>query len=335
MNASASNGRRASRPLKASRLVSPSSVPADDADDAERADDEDRVEHQVEHDGRHARTGVGLTGLVGGGLDADEDEPGVADRRVGEHPLDVGLHDGEERPDEQREHGEHPDRPAASRRGRTADATTSTRSIAANAAALPADAMNAGHRRRRALVHVGRPHVERHGGDLEAEADEQQRDAGEHQRVVALDRRRRPWSATPRPISEMFVVPTGAVDQGDAVEEERRREAAEHEVLDAGLLALSALRRLLAASTYKRERQRLEAEEQHDQVVGRRHHDAADRGDQVQGVDLGPVVGLAAQVVVGQERHEQQGDADRDRQEHRRTCRRRSPRRRAWTARCR
>jgi hypothetical protein len=30
--------------------------------------------------------------------------------------------------------------------------------------------------------------VERHRGDLEAEADDEQRDAGEHERVLALDR---------------------------------------------------------------------------------------------------------------------------------------------------
>ena len=65
------------------------------------------------------------------------------------------------------------------------------------------------------------------------------------------------------------------------------------------------------------ERKRFEAEEQHDEVVRRRHDHAADRGDQVQGVDLGPVVRCAAQRLVGQQRHEQQGDADRDRQEHR------------------
>ena len=67
-------------------------------------------------------------------------------------------------------------------------ATTSTRSSAANAAALPTEAMNA-------VTGVGAPwytsgvHMwNGHRGDLEAEADEQQRDAGEHQRVVALDR---------------------------------------------------------------------------------------------------------------------------------------------------
>ena len=36
----------------------------------------------------------------------------------------------------------------------------------------------------------GVQNVERHGGDLEAEPDEQQGDAGEQERVVALERHR-------------------------------------------------------------------------------------------------------------------------------------------------
>ena len=39
---------------------------------------------------------------------------------------------------------------------------------------LDARGHEGGHRRRRALVDVGRPHVEGHARDLEAEADEQQ-----------------------------------------------------------------------------------------------------------------------------------------------------------------
>ena len=41
-----------------------------------------------------------------------------------------------------------------------------------------------GDRRGRALVDVGRPHVERRGRDLEAEADEQQREPDEQHAVV-------------------------------------------------------------------------------------------------------------------------------------------------------
>ena len=45
-----------------------------------------------------------------------------------------------------------------------------------------------GHRGRRALVDVGRPHVERRRGDLEAEAGEDHRHAGDEERVVGAGR---------------------------------------------------------------------------------------------------------------------------------------------------
>ncbi len=53
------------------------------------------------------------------------------------------------------------------------------------------------------------------------------------QRAV-LEQRVRARGSRAMPVSD--VVPVRAVDERDAVEEDRRRERAEHEVLDAGLL---------------------------------------------------------------------------------------------------
>ena len=63
----------------------------DEGDHTERTDDQHRVEEQVQLHRRDARARDGLTGSVGCCLDTDEEEPGVAHRRIGEHPLDVGL----------------------------------------------------------------------------------------------------------------------------------------------------------------------------------------------------------------------------------------------------
>ena len=103
----------------------------------------------------------------------------------------------------------------------------------------------------------------------------------------------------------------GAVDEGDAVEQERRREAAEHEVLDAALGA-AELAPVARGEHVEREGERLQPDEQHDQVVRRRHHDAAGRGDEEEGVDLGAVEVLAAQVVVGGEGDQHDGGTDGD-----------------------
>ena len=68
-------------------------------------------------------------------------------------------------------------------------ATSKSRRITPNAAALVATAMNAGDRRRRALVDVRRPLVERRDRGLEREADEHDSATPvEEQHVVATRR---------------------------------------------------------------------------------------------------------------------------------------------------
>ena len=68
----------------------------DHGDDAEAAGDHERVGGQVEE--RRLRRPARCAACT-----ADEDEAGVVDRAVGEHPLHVGLHDGEHRADDHRE----------------------------------------------------------------------------------------------------------------------------------------------------------------------------------------------------------------------------------------
>ena len=66
-----------------------------------------------------------------------------------------------------------------------AKAVMKTRIRIANAAALGPTDMKAGDRRRRALIHVRRPDLERRGGNLEAESDKHQRGGGADQHQEA------------------------------------------------------------------------------------------------------------------------------------------------------
>ena len=215
----------------------------------------------------------------------------MADRGVREQPLDVGLHDGEERTDEQREQRQHPhDRTPIvaverQRHDEHADHRRERRGLADRC-------HERRHRCRGALVHVRCPHVERGGRHLEAEADHQQCDARHRQRLVVEWCHRALEHA--HDLADVGRA-RGAVDEGDAVEEERRREATEHEVLDARLGAL-ATATIARCQDVQRERQRLQAEEQHDEIIGRGHHDGADGGDEVQRVDLRTVVRGPAKV---------------------------------------
>ena len=74
----------------------------------------------------------------------------------------------------------------------------------------------------------------------------------------------------------------GAVHEGDAVEQEGGGERAQHEVLEAGLLRLHPAQ-VHGRQHVHRDREGLEAEEQHDEVVGHGHDDAAGAGDAATG----------------------------------------------------
>ena len=181
----------------------------------------------------------------------------MADRREREHALDVGLHDSHHRADHHGQHGEHPHHRsivvAPVRQGVDQDPQHR---------AERGDLADRGHVRRhrcrRALVDVGRPEVEGHGGDLEPEPDHQQPDAGEDERVVAHGRH----VVVERVDDGGEVGAAGsAVHHRDAVEEERRREATEDEVLDATLLALDSPA-MTGRHHVQSDRQDLQTEEQ-------------------------------------------------------------------------
>ena len=128
------------------------------------------------------------------------------------------------------------------------------------------------HRRRRAFVDVRRPHVERHGRDLEAEAGEQE-DQAEHEADIRGRRGRRDAGEADRAGE--------AVDQRGAVEQHARGQRAEHEVLQAGFgrLGVVAVR---GRHDVERERHQFEAEIERDQVAGRDQHHHAERREQHQ-----------------------------------------------------
>ena len=157
--------------------------------------------------------------------EADEHEACVADRAVGQHALDIGLADGhdcaerkrgERQPDEDRRPG------SALLRDRHVQHTRQR----SEASCLGDRRQVAGDRARRTLVHIGRPEVERDGGHLEAEPDQQQRYADEQQ-VIGFPDGSEEEVADPAEVRAA----RRAVHQCDAVEKEGRAKGAEHEVL--------------------------------------------------------------------------------------------------------
>ena len=158
---------------------------AEQRHDAERAHVGDRVGQQVEEDGALPRR-VGRD-------DAEQQVAGVRDARIREHALDVVLQHAEHRADDHRRRRRSPPSTGIHCPCIGSSVERNTRDERGERRRLHRRGHEGGHDRRRAFVGVGRPHVERHGRDLEAEADGEQADREQRQRAVRArrDRRRR------------------------------------------------------------------------------------------------------------------------------------------------
>lgn len=237
------------------------------------------------------------------GLDAQEDEPGVVHRGVRHHPLDVGLHGGEQGADDEADHGQGVDdrlpvhRPL--REGGDEDPQEG-----GEGGDLDRRGHEAHRRRRRSLVDVGAPRVERRRRHLEAEADQQQHQPQQEDTLLEE-------GVVGQEAGDGGQVGRagGAVDEGDAVEEEGRGERPQHEVLEARLLGLGAVA-LHGGQDVGGDGEDLEAEEDHDEVAGDGHHHAAGRRQQQEHVVLRAVELLAAEVVVRHQGGQHHGHAD-------------------------
>ena len=218
--------------------------------------------------------------------DAHEDEAGVRDRGVGEHALDVVLHEAGEGTDDDRQDGDAREDSQEVPLQVHGDGRVEAehRSEGGN---LDSGGHEAGDRSRCTRVDVGGPRVEGRGTDLEQEADHDAEDADEDHPV------------------HVGVLGDGRAERRDAqrvgeAEEERRPhqheargEGAEHKVLQRGLVGQLAAVARGRGHDVERQRHDFEShEEGHEVICGREDHHAAQR-EQGQREHLGTLVALA------------------------------------------
>ncbi len=146
-------------------------------------------------------------------------------------------------------------------------------------------------RRRRPLVGVGRPHVERHRRHLEEHAEGHQDDSKRQHRVEvrACDGRQRRLDRCQIQGAER------SVDQRHPVEQDGRRGRSEHEVLDRALVAL-VLELEVADQDVDRQRHQFEADVEAGEVGSGSHHEHADGGKEDQGDVLTPAVARTLEI---------------------------------------
>ncbi len=188
--------------------------------------------------------------------------------------------------------------------------------MSAKAPIFGPDRQVAGDGRRRALVGVRRPVVERDGRNLE-------RDAGHHEREAhRQSRRERHRSGRDSEERGCDAVDAGragqAPDEGEPEQEDRRAERAEEEVLDRALGRI-AVGLVVRREHVARQDHELEAQEEQQQVGrGREQHRPGHREDEDDG-ELGDGEAARFQVVGGEDdrqagdRHEQQVEERRQR----------------------
>ncbi len=199
----------------------------------EQALEERVVERVVEHGGQRDRGEQRLAVRLeqDGEADAGDDDADVLDRRVGEQPLHVGLHAGEDHAEQrrreaqhQRDHAPPPELPVQQVEGHAQQAVD--RGLQHHAAHQRRD------RRRRRRVRLGQPDVQRQQAGLGAEAEQRQEEgdagprAGQHHRAhraegvvaaAALQHAEAQQDGDGADVRDQQVEEAGAPDLGDAV----------------------------------------------------------------------------------------------------------------------
>ena len=254
-------------------------------------------------------------------------------RRVREHALDRLLPTGDEVRDRHREHREpREDRRPARRPEPSSVSPKASEEHAQHHREAPRSSRRrpctsvAG--RGRALVGVGRPHVERHRAHLEGEPDEH-----EH-------RARRPPAASVVPLAARLTaladagevgVPGRAVEQRAAVEQQRGGEGAEQEVLDRRLGRARATRGGSRSARTRRATSSRGRGTAMSRSPARGEHHGADGREHEQRVELAALELVLGQVAAREQRRpaRRRGRCTKSKKSAKRSTRARGERRRA------
>jgi len=232
------------------------------------------------------------------GGEGDEEVTGVGDAGVGKHALDVALEQGTEITDGHREGGQapHEDRPAVLVGGEGGEGDAEQDGEGGRLG-------RGGHESddgcRGSLVDVGRPDVEGSGGNLEAEAYDDEGEGGEG--------KGRGGGGFEAVGDGVDVGGTGGSEgKRDAVEEEGGSEGTEEEVLE-GRLGTGGLALAEAGHDVGGDGGDLEADEDHEELdrAGHEHHAGGTKENESE--VLAGVGGVAFEVV---ERPEEGGEDD-------------------------
>ncbi len=272
---------------------------------AEHAQRGQHVGHEVE---QRRAVAVGRRQRVAGdhrGRQPQQHEADLGDRRVRQHALDVALRDRHQVAQQQRADRQH-DEHLLPVLGQAVERLVQHADRHAEGGQLGRAGNQQRDRRRRAVVDVGHPHVERHRAELEGQAGDDEDHADDQHALVDL-------AGLDRVEHHVVLQRAGrAVHHRQAVEQEAAGHRAEHEVLHRGFGGVG----VVAAQRdqrVQRQAHQLEAEVDDQEVVGRDHHADAQQDEHRQRVELALEQVAAGDVGpgIGQRQHDGQRRAQR------------------------
>src|SRR5579863_1440003 len=283
-------------------FVANHSLPAQDDHDRERAGVEEGVGKKIESNGLEPAL-VQRAVLIHAGNKAEQNVADLRDRRIGKHALDVRLRDGGESSDGERENrdGGHDPDPVDTDRPEDREEQAQQQR---KAGGFGRDADVGADARGRALIHVRRPLVERHSGDLEKNAGSNGREREERQKIAS------------RPIHIAFGNARGnyleirrardSVQNRKAVGEDARAERAHQEIFHRGFVR-AAVAAQESREDVEAERHGFKPYKQDDEIVaaGEEHH--AHSGEEHQRVILAVLLLLDFHVTHGEQNDKRRG----------------------------
>ncbi len=233
---------------------------------------------------------------------------GVGDGRVGQHALDVLLAERGKIADRHGEDGDDPEqwRPDGAEMGEHLVDHAEEQS---KGGSFGRGREQGDDGRGRAFVDVGRPDVERRGGNLEENADQHERQGSENERLVLRD------GGEARDLIDLRGAGS-AKDEGNAVKQKRGGKRAEEEVFDGGFRAAAGLFPVTGKDVGG-DRGDFEGDEDHEQLDGAGEQAHANSAEYDERVILALVVAVLRQRIEREQEGDENDAADEDVEEDR------------------
>jgi hypothetical protein len=209
----------ARKPGKIADLLDIAILAAHGEDEGECSERHHQIDEHVNRDAAHAGFRVCR--------EANQREAHMTDGRIGHQSFDVLLANGRERAKRHRGDSDEDDDLLPVGRNRL-EGTHGDAHQKRHRSHFRGSGKEGRYRRRRAFIDVRRPHMERHGRDLECETCKHE-DQTEHEAKLTLATGKGSGNGVEAGVARV------AVDQRDAVEQHAGRQSAEHEILQAGL----------------------------------------------------------------------------------------------------